>query len=215
MGRRLVSVVVLALLLGSCDIANWHLNERSGSTAFDSIGGHNGTIEHVGLTGSAYRFNVGLSRSIVIVPHRDDLNPGTGTFAISARVQLAGLPVGTDWDVMRKGLSSTAGGDFKMEIYNIKNKGVSFCYFRDNAGHSTKLYGAPVPVDGAYHWMTCGRRVGRNGSRAIEMIVDGVTVSAATNVNNIFNTSRLTIGAKSDRGDPFHGFIDEARVSKG
>src|SRR4051794_17276750 len=109
MGRRLLVAGIASLLLASCDIATWRMNERSGTTVSDSVGTHDGTSENVGLDGSAYRFNVNLSNSIVIVPHRDDLNPGTGTFAISARVRLVGLPVGTDWDVMRKGLSSTSG----------------------------------------------------------------------------------------------------------
>ena len=167
------------------------------------------------MDGSAYRFNVNLSKSIVIVPHADDLNPGTGDFTVSARVLLVGLPAGTDWDVLRKGLSSTSGGDYKMEIFKVSNTGVLFCYFRDSSGHSTKLLGAQIPNDGRYHLISCRRHVDRNGNRSVDAIVDGVRVSVPTSVNNIFNTSRLTIGAKLDRHDPFHGFIDEARVSKG
>ena len=215
MRRRLLAAGVAALVLTSCDIATWRFNERSGTTAFDSTGSHHGTSENVGVDGSAYRFNVNLSDSIVIVPHADDLNPGTGDYTISARVLPVGLPFGTDWDIVRKGLSSTSGGDFKMELFNISNANVIFCYFKDNSGHSTRLYGAALPNDGRYHWIGCRRRVDRSGRRSVEAIVDGVTVSAPTSVNNIFNTARLTIGAKIDRDDPFHGYIDEARVSKG
>lgn len=45
----------------------------------------------------------------------DSLDPGTAPLTITADVNLTVAPPQKDYDLIRKGLSNTPGGDYKME----------------------------------------------------------------------------------------------------
>src|SRR5439155_12704584 len=113
-----LTVAFSAHAASAATVALWHMDETSGSTMRDSVGANNGTLKNValgksGFLHSAYGFNG--SSSIVTVPSSSALNPGSADFSFLVHVKFSKLPP-TDYDLLRKGLSSTAGGDYKLEI---------------------------------------------------------------------------------------------------
>ena len=84
---------------------------------FDSAGPNSGTLSNItlgvpGLAGTAYGFN-GVD-SIVTVPDSPTLNPGSSDFSFTLSVRFTLIPK-SDYDLLRKGLSTTQGGDYKLE----------------------------------------------------------------------------------------------------
>ncbi|MGH7607886.1 MAG: hypothetical protein ACREME_11155, partial [Gemmatimonadales bacterium] len=126
--RSIPAVAATALLGGAlvlpapgaqaaATVALWHMS--SPSSMLDSSGnGHTGATTAItsaaGSSGKGYAFN-GTS-SFVRVPHAADLNPGDGDLRVTAFVKLDAVPDGATADVIRKGLATTAGGMYKMEI---------------------------------------------------------------------------------------------------
>lgn len=99
----------------------WHMDERVGQVAHDSSKHDNdGTIHHVRMgvdsrNGRAFRFNGRNSR--ILVDSSRSLNPGDDDFAVIAMVRFNTPPRrGEDYDLVRKGVSETDGGSYKMEI---------------------------------------------------------------------------------------------------
>jgi hypothetical protein len=85
----------------------WHLDEPSGTTAFDSSGqGHNGAISGpvtLGVPGelnTAYSF---VPKSAIIVPDAPDLRPGTANVTISYWLKATTPPSTGDYDMFVKG----------------------------------------------------------------------------------------------------------------
>jgi len=87
----------------------WHLNEKSGTTAFDRSGkGNNGVISGpvtVGVAGhlnTAYRF---VPKGSIIVQNASDLVPGRAKIKISYWLKATTLPCchRTDYDIFTKG----------------------------------------------------------------------------------------------------------------
>jgi hypothetical protein len=195
----------------------WHLDERSGTTAFDSAGKNNGTLKNVqvgqlpAFSGTAYRFN-GVS-SIVTVPASTTLNysPTSTQFTLTVHVAFTVVPsvaVG-DYDLIRKGLSSTTGGYYKLEIFPTSDhtQGRALCQLRGAKG-TAKLVGGPNLATGTMHTIRCVVH-----PTSVSLVVDGVTVlSKAVTIGAITNSSRFTMGAKSTGGDWFKGILDEVSV---
>jgi hypothetical protein len=191
-------------------VSVWHMNEISGSTMVDSVNGLNGSASNVtfgvpAIFGRGYSFNG--SSSIVTVPHNGFHNvPSSTTFTVTAYLRYPDPPSPEvfDFDLVRKGLSSTSGGHWKMEIYaNDK----AYCQFRGSSGSKTINTG-PVLSDNRWHVISC---VKRNSS--LSLVVDGVSYTSNVTIGRISNTARLTVGAKSTGGDWFKGVIDEVSIS--
>ena len=86
-----------------------------------SGGGHSCTIRGsvaLGLAGhSGYGYGFDADGSWVEVPSTASLNPGRRDFSYSAWVNLSVAPgAGMTYDIVRKGLSATKGGEYKLEI---------------------------------------------------------------------------------------------------
>src|SRR5215210_5630933 len=95
--------------------ADWQMVETSGQMLDASGNNNNGTPKDVGQTGSAYVFNG--STSYVLVPDSDSLDPKGKDITLRARVKITDTPMDDDsYDIVRKGLAGTPGGDYKMEI---------------------------------------------------------------------------------------------------
>ena len=95
--------------------ADWQMNETSGQMIDSSANNNDGTPKDVVRTGSAYGFNG--STSYVAVPDSDSLNPEESDITLSAGVKVTDKPMDDDsYDIVRKGLVTTPGGDYKMEI---------------------------------------------------------------------------------------------------
>jgi Concanavalin A-like lectin/glucanases superfamily len=191
-------------------VALWHMDETTGTTMFDSVAAHNGTLHSVqlggaGSSGTAYGFNG--SSSYVDVLSAVDLNPGSANISFTIHVKTSGTPPAApaDWDLIRKGLSTTAGGEYKMEL---QQTGRVSCGFKGTAGQADMVAG-PAINDGHWHSVSCMRT-----SSAIKLAVDGQVFSKAANVGSIANTSHVVIGARPG-SDWYKGQLDEASIHIG
>ena len=191
-------------------VALWHMDEASGTLMYDSIGNHTGTLHSVqtglpGFLGSGYGVNG--SSSYVSVPTAGDLNPGSADITITIHFKTTGTPPAppADWDLIRKGLYTTTGGEYKMEF---QRSGQASCGFKGSAGYSELITG-PNLIDGQWHTIQCVK----TGS-AIKVIVDGQTFSKAASVGSIANTTPVVIGARPG-SDWTQGTLDEASIQIG
>jgi hypothetical protein len=191
-------------------VALWHLDETSGTTMFDSVGTHNGTLHSTqiglpGLTGTAFGFNG--SSSYVNVPTAADLNPGSANITITIHLKTSGTPPSppAEGDVIRKGLYTTTGGEFKMEF---QQSGQASCGFEGSAGYA-ELVAGPAINNGQWHTVSCVKT-----STAIQVVVDGQIFSKTANVGAIANTADVVIGARPG-SDWYQGQLDEASIQIG
>src|SRR5688572_22378922 len=123
MGMRksvlLMASMGLALVLASgaahaalVPAAFWKMNERAGPMIDSSGNGNNGAPSNVQRTASLYVFNGSTSR--VKVPDNDSLDPQERDITITAFVKVDGRTMDDDsYDVVRKGVFGTQGGDYK------------------------------------------------------------------------------------------------------
>jgi hypothetical protein len=190
----------------------WQLDETSGSVVSDSSGnGNDGTV-HGGVvlgvpghTGTAFDFHA--SGSWVEVPSSDSLNPGTADFTVSAWVNSDTTPgSGQSYEVVRKGLGGTSGGQFDLQIVN---HGYAKCIAKDSSGKSESLRGPAIRVtDGQWHSLACSR----TGS-TWSVTVDGTTVSTQAGLGSIANTKSLAIGSRYGNGHNVLGAVDDVEIS--
>jgi len=190
-------------------VALWHMDESSGSTMFDSVGSHNGSLHSTqtglaGFSGTAYGFNG--SSSYVSVPSSADLNPGSANITFTIHLKTAGTPPPppADWDIFRKGLY-TDGAEWKMEF---QHTGQASCGFEGTSGYA-ELVAGPAINDGHWHTISCAKT-----ATMIQVIVDGQTFSKAATIGSISNTTNVAIGARPG-SDWYQGQLDEASVQIG
>jgi hypothetical protein len=201
----------------SVPVALWHLDEPSGSSMADAVGGNTGVIHGVvlgvpGMAGTAYRFD-GRS-SYVEVPSSAALNPGTAPVQFTMHVRYTVTPPNsstTDYDLLRKGTSSDSAQFYKAEI-RPDNRAV--CRFVGSKTSKTGIliHAGPTLNDGAWHTITCTK-----SATNITLVVDGKTFTKKGTVGSISNTGPLTLGAKPGRqfSDFYAGDLDEVSVSIG
>ena len=191
-------------------VSLWHMDETSGTTMFDSVGGHNGTLHSTqlglpGFTGTAYSFNG--SSSYVDVPSSSSLNPGSADITFTIHLKTSGTPPPppADWDIFRKGLYTSGGAEWKMEF---QQTGQASCGFEGTAGYA-ELVAGPAINNGQWHTISCVKT-----STQIQVVVDGQAFSKAANVGSIANTTNVAIGARPG-SDWYQGQLDEASVAIG
>ena len=211
-----VAAVAVPASAAPAPAAVWTMNETSGSVMYDSSGhANNGTLQNIklgvpGSAGTGYGFNGTSSR--VIVKNSASLNPGSADITITVHVATTTLPP-DDYDLIRKGLQSTSGGDFKIEIVNISGVAKARCYFRGSTSSYQKTLSAPNLLNGAYHTITCQKT-----ATTVVMTVDGTVYRRTVTIGSISNTSDLIIGAKSGAttsDDWFKGSLDEVSITTG
>lgn len=192
--------------------ALWHMDD-AGSVMVDSSGnGLNGASTNVavgqpGAVGSAYGFQ--RTPAYVTVPNNARLNPGTGDFTVSAKIRFSAPPSSSvgDYDLVRKGLAGTAGGNWKMEILQ---SGKAYCLFKGSAGRVV-LTNGPVLADNVWHTVSCTR----SGS-TVRLEVDGATYTKSGPTGSIANTVALRVGNKNTAGgDQYAGLMDEVSITTG
>ena len=216
--RRLAVVAGVAMAVsalsgcGPTTTAAWNMNETAGPTMNDSVGNHDGTASNVafnqaGRQGRAYGFN-GIN-SIVRVNHAADLNPGTGDFSYGAFVNFTQLPPDSNWDILRKGVSNTAGGYYKLEVFPGNGGARARCFFRDSDGTQISVVRGTGLNNGAWHQLTCSR-TGGNVSLKVD---SGTSTNPVSGLGSIANTAELTLGAKLPGADFYKGLMDDAQVS--
>jgi hypothetical protein len=222
-----VILVVAAMLVASpawaelLKAANWQMNEASGQMVDSSPNGNNGTptdvdqgvqedVDGDGVVEddeSTYVFNG--STSHVLVPDADSLDPQGNDITLTARVKVNGQSLDDDsYDVVRKGLVTTAGGDYKMEIKRKSNAdpsvGKLHCFFRGDQGTVRKV-ARPDIVDGNPHTLECIKT-----STSVVAKVDGRSFTQAGSAGSIANASNVMVGAKQTNPDDdnFDGWMD-------
>jgi len=220
------SALLLPTAAHAAVVADWRMDEGAGAvTMVDSsrLGGdNNGTVVGVrtgvsGLAGGkAYQFDGVSSR--VTVPDSPALDPGTQRIVLSATVKIADHAMGDDsYDVLRKGVASTSGGYWKMEV-NRRSSAPSVgrlrCVFKGVvAGGKTSevMLLAPADVvDGRVHRLQCVR-----DGATVRAIVDGVVAAKSQASGSISNAAPVLLGSKSPGDDVMKGVIDQVSVDIG
>jgi concanavalin A-like lectin/glucanase superfamily protein len=189
-------------------VALWHMDETSGTVMRDSVGGHNGRLSGValgapGFAGTAYRFN---GSAFVSVPSAAALNPGSKNITITIRMNTTSVPATPDWDLIRKGLFTSAGGEYKIEY---QPSGKATCGFVGSTGTTRELTAGPALNDGRWHTVQCTKT-----ASSIVLVVDGQPFTMAGAVGSISNSAAMAVGARPD-SEFFQGLLDEASVSVG
>jgi hypothetical protein len=194
--------------------------EKSGRTMTDSSGhGNDGTTHHVTMRGArGYKF-APASRSKVVVPDSATLNPGARPFSYSVTMRSGHVPrSGMDHDLMRKGIGSTRGGEYKIEIVRVNGQGRAFCVVKDSRGVGARIKGTTNVTNGHVHTLTCTKT-----ASGITLQVDALkprTRTLTSRLGSISNASALVLGAKSPtakgpEGDWYNGVLLDARIRVG
>ena len=196
-------------------VSLWHMDETSGGTMHDSVGANDGSLSNVGLgqpglAGPAYGFDG--ARSVATVPSNASLNPAGSPFWMTAHVKFTGTPsaaIGGDYDVVRKGLSSTSGGFYKMELMPASGGVRAHCSMEGSLT-SKSLTAGPDLRDGRWHTVQCAK-----DDSSLSVIVDGRTWSTTVSLGSFANAAPLAIGAKAEGGDWYDGLLDEVSFGTG
>ncbi len=145
---------------------------------------------------------------MILVPNSTSLNAGTADLVVTVHVAFTKVPE-DDYDLIRKGLSSTKGGDWKIEIVNVGGKGIARCYLKGSAGHWQKTTG-PDLADGKWHTITCEKH-----ATTVVLTVDGKVWKTTRSLGTMGNSAVLSIGAKAEGGDWYAGSMDEVSIVTG
>ena len=197
-GMIVASPAALAVLVKAAD---WQMNEPSGPMIDSSGNGNDGTPTDVVQTGSTYVFDG--STSHVDVPDNDSLDPAANDITITARVKVNGESLDDDsYDIVRKGLSTTAGGDYKMEIKWTSDPTVGrlHCLFKGSGGRVNRVARVDV-VDGNWHTLECSKT-----SDSVVARVDGRSYTKTGSAGSISSSTNVMVGAK--RANPFDDVFD-------
>jgi hypothetical protein len=168
----------------------------------DSSGNNNnGDPTDVRQTGSRYVFDG--STSYVLVPDSDSLDPAEKDITLKARVKVTDTPMDDDsYDIVRKGLVTTPGGDYKMEIKRAADPTVGklHCLFKGDGG-TVDIVAPQDIVDGNRHKLECIKT-----STSVVARVDGSVSTKAGSAGSIANGSAVLVGAKT--ADPLDDAFD-------
>jgi hypothetical protein len=213
----LSATVIVVLLLAApsyADVlltgADWQMNETSGQM-IDSSGNNNGDPTDVRQRGSRYVFNG--STSYVLVPDSDSLDPEEKDITLRARVKVTDAPMDDDsYDIVRKGLSGSPGGDYKMEIKRAADPTVGklHCLFKGDGGTVDKVARRDI-VDGEWHTLECIKT-----STSVVARVDGKSGGTkAGSAGSISNPTNVMVGAKTavPLDDVFNGSMDYVSIN--
>ena len=202
-------------------LATWELNEPPDSSVMvDSSGnGFHGEVGNDILTGrllgdaTGYRFAriepetpPARPGHNVVVPHDDDLNPGSGDYVIEVRYRTRNA----FGNLIQKGQSSSPGGFWKIE-----SDGQPTCLFRGPTGITNAVRSKIAVDDNEWHTIRCERT-----TDAVELYVDGVFQGRNTGLTGpIGNDQPVSFGGKHDCNqtkvycDYFGGHVDWVRLT--
>lgn len=209
--------------------ASWEMDETARPTMVDSSGhGLSGVIgSNVAIAratpdgGRAYGFSTDRSvtdEHLVTVPDDSQLDPGTGTYAVTVRMR-TGV---TSSNILQKGQSGQTGGYWKLQMHG----GWPVCLFRDSAGSSRAVgfVNSSDPNtrvdDRTWHTLRCERTATGVGLTIDYGSPTAISKSINGTVGNIDNTRPLSIGGKLDCNgttvgcDYFSGSIDWVGIER-
>ena len=186
-------------------VALWHMDETSGTVMHDSARTHDGTMQNVvagqagGFSGTAFGFT---GSSQILIPSASDLNAGSSKLTVTIHMKATAVPATPDWDLIRKGQFTTAGGEFKVEY---QPSGQATCGFNTSTNYA-ELTAGPKLNNGQWHTVQCVKT-----STNIQLIVDGQTFTKSASLGTIGNTVQAVIGAHPN-SEFFRGSLDEASI---
>jgi hypothetical protein len=209
-------------------VADWRMDEGANSAVMvDSAGGDNNGANNSVVTGvpglaggRAYQFD-GATSWIQVpdpAPGVDPLDPGTANITVSATVRVEnGEILDESYDIIRKGTTKTAGGEWKMEI---KRSGTDTtvgrlrCAFKGILPDGTKSLAVkqatPDVVDSGVHTLQCKRE-----GNTVSAVVDGRAFTLTKPTGNIANTEPVIVGSKVAGDDVLQGVLDAVSVNIG
>ncbi len=190
--------------------ADWQMDATTGQMLDSSGNGNNGTPTDVAQAGSAYAFDG--SASHVVVPDADGLDPADEDITLTSRVRVNGESLDDDsYDVVRKGVITTSGGNYKMEIKRTSDPTVGklYCLFKGTGGIVNRV-APPDIVDGNWHTLECVKT-----STSVEARVDGRAYAKTDSAGSISNGSEVVVGAKTANplDDMFDGSMDFVSIA--
>jgi hypothetical protein len=200
-------------------VGQWNMDNTFGTTMEDSSGnGNDGTTYNIVTSGGGYIFDGGTSK--VIVPDSPTLNPGTSDFSFSVQLQTDTIPPrGRDYDILRKGISTTRGGEYKLELINVNGSAKALCVVKDSAGHSKSIRGGgPLNLaDNVLRTITCKK----TATSLSVQVTSRPLNSKSANLGSISNNQPLTIGVKLPNspendlgaGDWYNGLMRSVTIS--
>jgi hypothetical protein len=192
------------------DAANWQMNEASGQMIDSSANGNHGSPTDVLQRGSNYTFNGSTSR--VAVADDDSLDPLQKTITLRAQVLVPNQAMDDDsYDVVRKGLSATPGGDYKMEILRASadpTVGRLHCLFKGSGGRVNRV-APPDIVDGKWHRLSCTKT-----PNSVVARVDGQPYTKTGSAGSMVNSTNVMVGAKTANplDDVFEGSMNYVSI---
>jgi len=146
------------------------------------------------------------------VPDNSSLDPGAASITLSAVVRVADAPMSDDsYDLIRKGVTTTPGGDWKMEIKRTSNPSVGklLCVFKGTGGAVQKMANRDL-VDGKLHRVECIKT-----GNSVTAVVDGARSSTSASAGSIANDQPVVLGSKVAGDDVLRGVMDQVKVSIG
>ena len=189
--------------------AQWKMDRLP--TMVDSAGGdNNGTTRNITLSGGAYKFNGTSSRATV--PDKSNLDPGTKSVRLTARISITRVPAsGQTFDVVRKGVTTTSGGYYKMELTRSSSgQAVAVCHFKDSNGRIGEARGTSGLQNEGFVTVTCTKT-----SSGVTLKADDETRTVSTSLGSISNSAPVYVGGKGDGTDWFHGLMDSVKIEIG
>lgn len=202
--------------------ALWHMDDTDGVMSDSSGYGNHGQITNVAVgqpplfSGTSFGFNGGDGDpSYITVPDNDDsLDPFDADITITAWVSLTGPLFDDSYDIVRKGLGNTPGGDWKMEIKNIKNLGAVGklkCTFRGDPGAWITKTARPDVIDGQPHQLRCIK----TATSVVAQVDGGKQYTKSAAAGTIANSAITMVGTKVPGDDEYNGLLDEVSVEIG
>lgn len=207
---------------------HWALDDPSASTASDSSGFGNtglGIGTTPAPTGGGFTFD-GISAR-VIVADSPTLDPGAEDTSWGVTLEMTRPPAADEtYDVLRKGLATTKGGDYKLEVKNVKGKAIARCTARVFRAGAKPLNGAIQSqasaaanlATGGRHTVTCTKTPNGLTIKVDELATRAKAITYG--VGTISNANDLALGAKAEGTAPtgfdwFEGSIYDAWVRVG
>jgi hypothetical protein len=194
--------------------ANWTMHSLP--TMVDAAGRDNNgttsglTLVDVTSTNKGYQFD--SSTDYATAPDAANLDPETASIRVSARITFTRpLDVGETYDIVRKGLSTTSGGYYKIEIKKLSSgASVASCRFKDASGVYGEAKGT-IDLTGK-GWVTI---VCTKTATQIKITAAGQTAALTRSLGSISNASAVLIGGKGDSTDSFPGLMDFVKIEIG
>lgn len=214
--KRIVGLVIGVAALGMAEtasasfVAHWGFDEIGGTTAFDSVGGVNGTL----VGGASFTTTGGIAGGAIQITNgyveMGNNFASTPTFSVQAWVKTnpgdttGMVPVAKHWAGIPQG--------YFLAINNIQDgytQTNTEGFYSANGPYQTAVGGASVN-DGLWHQL-----VGVYNNGATSIYVDG-SLAGSGSAGYANNNAAFMIGGLFDSngtpGNAYHGLIDEVKI---